>query len=323
MNSNRLLQFATRKVRLTISRVRRWFILPRWIDLNRPLLTVRRCFRITYLKLRRVAHKDSSFDANGSSTVPIDVYMPVVEKDAAVLRESLASVRKMVRHPIKDIYLIAPHNARQIRKVADEYRCKYIDEATVLPLKKSSIKYVHNGENRGGWIFKMLLNLYADQVCTQEHILILDADTVFIRPQVFIVDQKPIFNESPLYHQPYFAANKRLMGLPHPSSLSYITHYMLMSSPVLEKLREAIEAANPNKTWYTAIVDNLDTREGSAFADYEIYADFYLHQLKLPAEINYWLVCDSSIANAKNLEDMTGKLNEKYGAIALHNYDRA
>jgi len=295
--------------------------LPRWFKPNHPFLTVRSATKIFIYKLKRLFRKDTSFFMPQKSNVKIDIFMPSLEKDSKVLDVCLDHVRKYIKHPIGNIYIVAPNSAKNVKKIANKYGCILIDEENVLPIRKNAINYFHNGENRGGWVFKMLLNLYADQTCKESNFLILDADTVFIRPTIFVYKGRPIFNESPLFHKPYFDTNQKLFKLKHPTSLSYITHYQLFQADVLKKLRKDIEkyAGMP---WYEAIIDSLDTNEGSTFADYEIYADYYIHRLKKPAIINYWVVKDSGINGYNEFLSLEKKLSKKYGAVALHNYDR-
>lgn len=295
--------------------------LPRWFKTKQPIYTLRAATRILFYKTKRLLRLDSSFYMPIESDMKIDLFMPTLEKDAKVLDICLENAKIYIKHPIGNIYIVAPRNAKNVKKIADKHGCKFVDEDSILPIRKNEIRYVHNGEDRSGWIFKMLLNLSADKACKEKNILILDADTVFIRPTIFIYKNKPIYNESTLFHKPYFDTNQRIFELKHPSSLSYITHYQLFQSDILKQLRIDIEKYN-NKPWYEAIIDNLDTNEGSTFADYEIYADYYIHRLNKPAIVNYWVVKDSGINGYDEFLLIKNKLSKKYGAVALHNYDR-
>lgn len=306
------------KTRILLRRVSR---AQQWHIQGKLVLSARRFIKFLYYKFRRTLRLDTSFYCPGESSVRIDVFMPTVEKDAPVLPYAIAGLKANVKHPISAIYIVAPKNAKEVRRIAEENGCIFVDEANVLPISKDSIDYVHDGENRGGWVFKMLLNLYADTICNEKNILILDADTVFIRPQIFIYKGKPIFNESPYYHKPYYEANMRLFGLGHPSSMSFITHYMMFNSDALVKLRSAIESYS-KAPWYSAIIGSIDTTESSGFADYEIYGDFYRNMLKNPSILNYWLVYDRQIAALGEVKETLATFTDRYGAVALHNYNR-
>lgn len=297
--------------------------LPResWSIPGDRLLSLRRLGSLAWFKLKRRVGLDYSFDPPAPSSVPIDLFMPVVEKDAEMLDLALAGVKEHVQHPIGTIYLVAPKGAQRIRAVAKRHGCTFIDEDDVLDLDKPDIGYVVNGENRNGWIYKMLLNLSADTICRNRHILILDADTVFIAPQIFLQHGRPLFNLSDEYHRPYFEATKRMVGIPHGLSRSFITHYMLFDAHVLKQLRSELER-HWGAPWYTGIVNNIDKTELSGFADYEIYGDFYLKYGPSKPSLNYWSNISLSIKRLDEFEQLARRYAGRYRSISLHNYDR-
>lgn len=292
-----------------------------WYLRGHRWLSCRRLASYCFYKAKRLLHQDISFYAPSQSDQPIDVYMPTIEKDAKMLGHALDGIRRQVVNPVKDIYVVAPRSATKVQEIAKKHHCKFIDESSILPFDKNSINYVHNGENRNGWIYKMLLNLYADKTCKQRYILILDSDTVFIRPQVFIYKGKPLFNLSDEYHRPYFEANKKILGLEHKLTRSFITHYMLFDAEVLKKLRTSLEE-KWHKPWHRAITDNIDKSIGSSFADYEIYGDYFTEHLKLPCIYNYWNNVSLGIDDFKDFSELAKKSRRRYGSISLHNYER-
>lgn len=303
------------------SRLRGMLRTSEWRVKGRFILSTRRLIYFIYLKMKRKLHLDISFDSPGASNAPIDVYMPTIEKDCMMLPFSIRGIRENVQHPITNIYIVAPKSAKNVQRIAKQEKCVFIDEAEVLPFSKDKINYVHNGENRGGWIYKMLLNLNSGKVCTEKHILIVDSDTVFIRPQIFLFNDKPLFNLGDSYHEPYFEANIRIFGLRHRLSRSFITHYMLFDSTVLDKLQSAIEEAS-GKTWYDGIIDGIDTSVQSGFADYEIYGDFYREALKLPCILNCWSNISMGISRLDKLPSMIEAARPHYASVSLHNYSR-
>jgi len=247
--------------------------------------------------------------------------MPTVEKDAGMLKLSVEGLRSNSLHPITNIYIVAPVDALQIKAIARELECKFVDESSILGLKKEDIKYVSKGENRGGWLYKMLLNLAADKVCTEENILILDADTVFIRPQLFLYSQKPLFNLSSWYHEPYFEANHRILRLSHKTPLSFITHYMLFNAKILQQLRVSL-LNETGEDWHSVILEKINYSEHSAFADYEIYGDFFIKKSKLKPILNYYSNMSLQINERPNLDKLIKAYRGRYSSISLHNYER-
>jgi hypothetical protein len=312
---------AVGRARLKSADLKQTWAVKRIVVKGRPLLTTRRFFSLIYLQSKKALHLDYSFYMPAPSSVPIDVFMPVVEKDAETLGYSIRSIRDKVKHPISNIYIVSPASALSVKRVAEQEKCVFVDESTVLPFTKDRIKYVHNGENRGGWIFKMLLNLSSDSVCRERYILIVDSDVVFLRPRIFVYKNKSMFNLSDFYHQPYFDADVRIMGLKHRISRSFISHFMIFDTEALKKLRQSIKQAQ-GREWYDGIIDNLDVSEGSSFADYEIYGDYFVEVLKWPHIFNYWSSLDLTIDKLSQLPELIPTLQNKLSTITFHNTNR-
>lgn len=292
-----------------------------WYIKGHRWLSARRFFYYFFLKLKRKLHLDKAFYPPSKSNVPIDIFIPAIDKDADMLQLAIAGARKNIMHPIKNIYIASPGTSTRLKQLAKKNKCIFVPEESVLPFKKEKINYIHNGENRNGWIYQMLLNLSSDTVCSQENILILNADTVFVAPQIFIYKDKPLFNLSDEYHPPYFAANKRLLGLKHKVPRSYITHYMMFSASVLKKFRQELEAKY-KIAWYDAIINNIDKSQSSGFADFEVYGDYYREGLGKPCILNYWSNISLGISHLGNVDQLLEAYRERYRSVSLHNYNR-
>lgn len=232
---------------------------------------------------------------------------------------ALEYAKKNILHPIKNIYIIAPPNSKKLQATAKKHKATFIDETKVLDLKKDEIDYKVGTLNRNGWIYKMLINLSADTVSKSRYILILDADTCFIAPQIFVYKERPLFNLSNEYNQAYFDATERVIGLKHKPSRSFITHYMLFDAEALRKLRAAIEE-KWQKPWYKAIIDSIDKKERSGFADYEIYGDFYMDSMPKKPILNYWSNESLTIDSLADINAKIKSLSSSFRSVSFHNY---
>lgn len=65
----------------------------------------------------------------------IDVLIPAIEKDLATLPHVIDSLRRYVRHPISNIYIVSP-NSSKIRNLCLRKNCIFVNESTVLPFTK-------------------------------------------------------------------------------------------------------------------------------------------------------------------------------------------
>ena len=253
-----------------------------------------------------------------SSSIPIDIIVTATEKDLAILPYTVQSVRSNVKHPIVDIFIISP-DSDKIKSFCDKTKCKYLNEDTILPITKKDIDYSVKGNDRSGWLFQQLLKLNGDEICSQEYFLVVDADTVFIKPHVFLCKNKTLFSYSDEYHLPYFKAYHKLLGEEPKSCVSFITHHMLFHKTKLNALKRKIENTN-SLLWYSAIIDNIDKTEMSAFSEYETYGNFVLSNYPHSTKMEYWFnlsLSRSEIAEISRLAEKT-----RYKTLSFHSYNQ-
>ncbi len=220
------------------------------------------------------------------SAVPIDVVIPAAEKDVGVLPYAIAGIRRNVRHPIARFFVVSPESPR-IRQLCKEHRCEHVPEQDLVSIDPKAIHLVVQGEDRSRWIYQQFLKLSADSIVTQPSYLVVDADTVMIRPQVYERDGRVVFNYSDEYYQPYFEMYHRLLGEQVLCPVSFTSHQMLFSVDILRELKASIERRH-GRPWTDAILSNLDRGEKSACSDYDTYGQFaFLHHADRVA-IEYW-----------------------------------
>lgn len=255
-----------------------------------------------------------------SSPVPIDVLIPVILKDLDTLAYAIAFVRQNVKHPLGEIIIVAP-DLEEIKHFCAEQNCKFIHEDTVLPITKHDIDYLVNGLDRSGWIFKQLINYCGDRLCSQDYFLVIDADTLLIRPHVFLCNDKTLFNYSDEFHIPYFRTYEKLLGEKTRVPFSFISHYMLFQKDVLAELKRTIERVH-HVPWYEAIINQLDRSEGASFADYETYGNFYYSRYEDNVLLDYWnnLSLKQHELNHIGQLDMN-ELSKAYKSLSFHSHN--
>ena len=285
---------------------------------GRPVLTLRRLLSAVFYQTRRALGGDRSFSPRGPSQVPIDIFIPTVDKDLALLKHCIVNARLSVLHPIGGVYIVAPGQDAAIRAVARELDCHFVPEETVLPVSKEHIDHRAEGRNLSGWLFQQLLKLSADKVCPNRYILILDSDTCLLGPKSFLHKDRPLFDLSAEYHESYYSMNQRLLALRRRISRSFITHYMLFDATVLERLRTDIER-RWHRPWYQAILDCVDKREVLCFSEYELYGDYYRrHGPKRPI-FNLWSNLSQRYISEDHLWLVLDPARAAYRSISFHN----
>jgi len=249
-------------------------------------------------------------------TPPIDVLIPAIEKDLATLPHVIDSVRKYVKHPIREIIIVAPRKQRIISLCARK-GCKFVHENTVLPITKNNIRYQSKTWNRSGWLYQQLLKLGGDKVCSSNYYLVIDADTVLIRPHVFKVGNKTVFYCRNWSQKEYFNTYKKLMGRSPSARSSFVTHYMLFDKLKVKQLKQAI-ASKHKCSWYSAIMKSMNKSKPFAFSEFETYGNF-LHSSE-PSKMILKPANNKSLHSSFSQisPSMMSSLTKKYRSISFH-----
>ena len=251
--------------------------------------------------------------------ITIDVAICCVDKDADVLPYCIDSVKKFISHDIDMIYLIAPKESIKLREIAKSKNCIFIDEDSIINIKKDEIKLIVNGVNRSGWIFQQLLKLHVDLVSSKEYIFIIDSDTILTNPKTLISRGKTIFDFSDEFHTPYYKSFEKLTGLKHKLPISLVSHMMLFEKSKLEALRNHVENKFKEK-FVEVILKNLDRNETSSFSEFETYGNFSLQCYK-KFHLKYWFNNAYKHIYLKNINNLIQKnQNDLMQSISLHNY---
>ncbi|RKN75906.1 DUF6492 family protein [Paenibacillus ginsengarvi] len=255
------------------------------------------------------------------SHTKIDIVIPAAPKDISVLPHTIEGARQNIRHPIGSIAVVAPDDPK-IRALCKRYNCAFFDESGVVPIAKNKIDYTVNEIDRAGWIFQQLIKFSGNIVCAEEHYLVIDADTVFIRPNAFKENGKTVFHYADEYHLPYFVAYERLLGEKPVSPKSFCTHYMLFEKTKVAQLKSTIEERF-HIPWYEAILQHVDRTHTSGFADYETYGNFVLSHFPGQAVMKYWnnLSLTRSKMN-KTIQTDLRKLASKYNTVSFHSWNK-
>ncbi len=137
-------------------------------------------FYLRYLH-HRFALTDSATQADLERK--ITVVIPAVGKDAPMLRHCLQAVRKMVKQQMTAIWVVAPES-KELRQIATEESCEFILEGKVLPRPSAELKC-------RGWVLQQIIKFNASFHVTTDDYLVLDSDTMFLRPQTFFRVARP------------------------------------------------------------------------------------------------------------------------------------
>lgn len=199
----------------------------------------------------------------------LDVVIPLVEKDLITAKETVKSIHAMILHPIQNIYVVSPESA-SIRAFCKENGCIFIPE-------NEAIDNYEEIRKLGGWVLQQFIKLSADKFTKSQDILIVDGDTVFLRPQVFIDDRRDIytFHIAGCYTERIKKFTRNLMKTNQYFKLDLISHHMIFKRKWLQELKNTIEEIN-GCSWQKAIISQASF-DPFSFSEYDIYATYVLH----------------------------------------------
>jgi hypothetical protein len=289
------------------------------IFLDHYLDTLRAAFTLRSLRFRYGVKTTTGVWTKAESPVPLDIVIPVIDKDADTLPFVIDSAREWLRHPITNIYLVCPLDSRRIQAIASEKGCVCIDEAGLLPITKRDIQYKVEGIDRSGWLYQQFLKWRGDAFTTEKHFLILDSDTVLIAPHVFVSEGLQYFDYCDTVHQPYFDAYSRLMGHTAPCPVSLTSHHALVDKEVLAQLKERLEK-DSGTDWYRAIMGAIDHKQMSSHSDYDTYGQFFFETRKSSMVIRYWHNKSLPRGAIGELGRLRAHYRGRYRTLSFHEY---
>lgn len=206
---------------------------------------------------------------------PIDVVIPCALKDKEVLCKCIKGIRKYGDH-VRRIIVVSSEPLTDLAEWFDEKNYPFTKQDLLDEIFQAH-KETPSSFPRIGWIYQQFLKFYAFLVIPNisSNILILDADTIFLRPVRFIDWRgNPFFNWGGEYHPPYFEHAKKL--LPDFEKVfqnrSGICHHMIFQKPILEDLFSEIVRVHSIEPW-KAIARCIDPLVTS-LSEYEIYFNF-------------------------------------------------
>lgn len=246
----------------------------------------------------------------------IDILIPAIEKDLGTLPYVVDALRKHVRHPIGQVLIVAPRKKR-IVELCRVKGCRFVDEDTVLPITKKNIHYSSKTWERSGWLYQQLLKLGSAKFCKSDYYLVVDADTVLIRPHVFRTGGKTVFYCRSWSQPEYFVTYRKLMGKKAAGPSSFVTHYMLFEKAKVAELKREIEARH-KMSWYKAIIKSINRQKQFGFSEFETYGNFLYS--KAPGRLILRKACNKSLhlaAGQLTAERLKG-FAARYRSISLH-----
>lgn len=238
-----------------------------------------------------------------------DIVIPVGPYDKDIIIKQIEYTKKNIIG-YRNIYLICYDPNILIDG------CITINE-NIFPFSLNTVSNIHGKLNRNGWYLQQLLKLYALIIIPEilDRCLIIDSDTFFLKPTIFITNNICLYNYGFEYNIEYFEHMLRLDEnlIKIDKTKSGICHHMMFEKIYIIELINIIERKHNDK-FYNIFLKMVKDYTGSGASEYEIYFNYilknYSNKIKIrPLE---WI-------NSKSLED----INSHYDYISYHWYNRS
>jgi hypothetical protein len=197
----------------------------------------------------------------------MNAYITLHPKDASTLRYCVDGI--MQCPGIARVYAIS---GRWARGLCHRLAVSWVDEDSVVP----GVAHASFREPRWGWYFQQILKLGVAWVEREDCYLVVDADTVFVRPvRFFSEDGRTCFATASEHHEPYFETFERMLRCKPCNTMSFIAHHMVFHCA---RVREMCSAFGPDPLWWRNIAACLEPRaphfSRSQFSEYETYGNY-------------------------------------------------
>jgi hypothetical protein len=179
-------------------------------------------------------------------------------------------------------------------------------------------------KKRYGWVLQQLLKLEAVSESDGEGTLIVDSDTVILRPVKWLnEDGKQILMASLEFNKPYYQFLSRLGELPSKPKYTFVTHHMLLQPEKLRFILKKLGIQNLEELVHRIIKFADPSLTSSISIDYELYGQgmvkFFRNSLRITKFSNVSCKRSSTeILQIKELQD--SGLDSDFNSISFHDY---
>tara|TARA_R110002072_G_scaffold60435_3_gene153458 strand:- start:465 stop:2480 length:2016 start_codon:yes stop_codon:yes gene_type:complete len=224
-----------------------------------------------------------------------DIVIPIGPNDKSVINEQIKYTQKNIIG-YRNIYLICYDPSITIDG------CITINE-NIFPFNIETVAEHHGKLERNGWYLQQLLKLYAGKIIPNilDKYLVIDSDTFFLKPTIFVENNKCLYNYGTEYHKPYFHHMEKLDKdlIKIDKTKSGICHHMIFDQKYIDELIYKIEK-NHNELFYNIFLKTVTDKSDSGASEYEIYFNYMLkyNPDKIQIRRLNWINTDKLVTNS-------------------------
>ncbi len=222
---------------------------------------------------------------------PIDAVIPCHKKDLGTINLVIEGLRKNVKN-LRRIIVVSATKLTDKAEWFDERNYPFTQKTIALEIfrdRRKAKEFMNHPKTRIGWIFQQFLKSYAIFVIPNisSNVLIVDADTIFLRPVTFQDPQTAagLYNPATENYKFYFDHLERVLPgfkkvFPQHSG---IAHHMLLQRSVMDELYTEIRKAHNQEPWkvFCEKVDHEELFRSCMCIEYELYFNFVFSRSNL------------------------------------------
>jgi len=211
----------------------------------------------------------------GGSTPPIDLLVVAAPKDFSLLELATRSALANAGNPISNVTFVVPAAALAgaeaiATRLMGDVSVKVTSEDDVIPIEDRNLLYNAFG-SRYGWILQQILCVAGVSKSNSAGVLILDADTLLLRPRVLLSGNRQILMSSLEHHYPYFEFLESLSPHFRGMQTSHVTHHMLQQPEVSRSILEEFCGGDISSLVRLIAERRTNSTASAVCVDYELY----------------------------------------------------
>lgn len=209
--------------------------------------------------------------AGRGDAADVEVVIPCHGRDAELLPVVIAGARAAVGRALAGLRIVVPAGEVAVLTARPELGAADVhvvseDEVVPREVREAVVRLVP--ERRRGHVLQQLIKFFGAAGSRAEAALVLDADTVLLRPRTWVLrDGRQLLAVSHECHEPYRTHHWRIWPSDGTSRISFVTHHQVMQPDVLRGMFGEDLAAGVIR-WLEPAEWVIERDYGSEYHDY-------------------------------------------------------
>lgn len=248
----------------------------------------------------------------GDAKTKISVVIPCHPKDSALISIVLEGLEKNCLNTISEVIIVSPEKISN--KIKTGLNLRFLTDDLILEDQLVDLVKRNFPNSQFGWVVQQVLKIQTSlYFATQDNILVLDSDTVLIKPTLFVIEGRQILNITREYHRQYVNQYQNYSRTGFDTGFSYVTHFQLWQREVIT----ALWGGESIKEWLSC----ADLSTSSSISEYHTYGSFLVENFPHRLVYANWGNCETSrMSLAFSSYEEIRNLLPNARSVSIHSY---